>query len=310
MAYALATVLFCLSHQTASAARPHAQAAEPVKVTYQTTGFVPRILFIDVNNAPAEVAAVRRAAGKQAHIDTWPTEAEISSTERKKVYDIGVKVEALQNTLNNNAVLCSSQPNSALCVKSWQALRTLEIERQALTQRVGLDSLKVLLSKVSAPYSMVVVSGHHENGFFEGELTRINLKEFQGVINLHASAFESVRSVLLLGCDTALDQMMQTRIRPIFPAAKVIIGAEGSAPTRNEPRNLKFIERVVKLEPQLVATQQASFIKNSVANLRAGIWPVAMLWGDVYSAGTDTERQMPLAKLMRAAAQKQGLEKQ
>ncbi len=260
-----------------------------------------RVLFIDLNNAPAEVAAIRRSLGRSAQIDVWPTPAEISLADRKKVLQIGIRSAEVQKTLMAQATLCSRQPNTPRCVQAWQQLRDLELQRQRLTQNITSESLIHHLSKQQISYTSAVVSGHHENGFFEGELARLNILDLQNIVASHSLQFEKVRSVVLLGCDTAAGKLLQTRIRPIFPTAAVLIGAEGPAPTRNELRNLRFIERVFKLEPQLATTKQESFIRQSVANLRTEIWPVAMVWGDLYSAGTDTEHTAPLAQLIRTS---------
>jgi hypothetical protein len=265
---------------------------------------VTKVLFLDLNNAPAEVRAVARGLGSGAQIDVWPTERDINLVRRKQVFRLGKQMARLRGQLDAMAERCSSYPHDFTCVLAWERLRSLEVKREELTSHINLGGLDQFVYTSAHRYDTVVISGHHENGYFDGEIAKLQLSELKDFFARNAANFAQTRSVLLLGCDTAVGNVLRDRFKPLLPSARLFIGAEGPAPTRNESRNLNFITRVMAIEYRLATTQDERFVRSTVSRLRDEVWPIALLWGTVFSAGSDSDGVKPFARVLAKSAPK------
>jgi hypothetical protein len=265
---------------------------------------VTKVLFLDLDNAPAEVRAVARGLGSGAHIDVWPTERDINVVGRKQVFRLGKQMTLLLGQFDAMAERCSSYPHKLTCVLAWERLRSLEAKREELTSYINLAGLDQFVETSAHGYDTVVISGHHENGYFEGEIAKLQLGELKDFFGSNAANFAHTRSVLLLGCDTAVGNLLRYRFKPLLPSARLCIGAEGAAPTRNESRNLNFITRVMAIEYRLATTHDERFVRSTVSRLRDEVWPIALMWGTVYSAGSDSEGVRPVARVVAKSASK------
>ena len=68
----------------------------------------------------------------------------------------------------------------------------------------------------------------------------------------------------------------------LFPLARLMIGSEDSAPTRDEARNLLFIRRLIRFEVPLQHARRNEEARRIDQQLLAEAWPVAMLWDRQY----------------------------
>jgi hypothetical protein len=83
---------------------------------------------------------------------------------------------------------------------------------------------------------------------------------------------------LLLGCETGSQQMVHTVFAPLFPSARVIIGSDGVAPLRDDPRNLRFVRAAILAQPTLTRARTVGDASRIYRTLQRQPWPVALLW--------------------------------
>ena len=91
-----------------------------------------------------------------------------------------------------------------------------------------------------------------------------------------------IRTLILLGCDTGTPTMFSEVFARLFPLAHLMIGSEDSAPTRDEARNLRFIERVIGNEAALQRTPHRAEVQRIHQKLLTESWPIALLWNRQY----------------------------
>jgi hypothetical protein len=123
-----------------------------------------------------------------------------------------------------------------------------------------------------------VISGHHSGGYFGGEISRLDVVDLETLNIVFPTVFQNVRSVLLLGCETGSQQMVHNVFAPLFPAARVIIGSDGVAPLRDDPRNLHFVRAAVLAQPTLTEARSVVDASRAYRTLLRQPWPVALLW--------------------------------
>jgi hypothetical protein len=132
--------------------------------------------------------------------------------------------------------------------------------------------------KLSVPFNMVVISGHHELGFFRGELTDAKVKEFIDMMTDSRDLYNKVNTVVFLGCDTGTKEVFQNTLLSMFPGVPVILGSEDRAPTRNEARNLAYIKQVMAIRPKLLAAKSVKEVQPLFQSLLSKHWPASLLW--------------------------------
>ena len=134
------------------------------------------------------------------------------------------------------------------------------------------------MNDIGANINMVVISGHHSGGYFGGEISRLDVMDLETLNIVFPTVFQNVRSVLLLGCETGSQQMVQDVFAPLFPSARVIIGSDGVAPLRDDPRNLRFVRAAVLAQPMLTEARSIGDATRAYRALQRQPWPVALLW--------------------------------
>jgi hypothetical protein len=97
-----------------------------------------------------------------------------------------------------------------------------------------------------------------------------------------AHVFRAGQLDVLLGCATGTAENFRDRYSALFPAARLIVGAEDNAPTRNEPRNLAFIRAVLALEQDLLTIRELADILGLYSRLLRHPWPVSLFWQQRY----------------------------
>ncbi len=240
------------------------------------------VLFIDLNNAEAEINAVKIALPRDgSRVHTIPPSGRFDATRRAAILEVQQRFDAT----TRRATDCPPS-RQASCRALWDSLRTIELEREKLTLRYAVDQMVEDINQIApealATVDIVVISGHHSNGYFRGELAQLDVNDLIRIDAEFPALFGQVRTVILLGCDTGTPTMFAEMFARLFPLARVMIGSEDSAPTRDEARNLRFIRSLMRLEAPLQHARRNEEARRIHQQLLAEAWPVAMLWDRQY----------------------------
>lgn len=246
------------------------QAAEP-----HTT------LFIDLNNAAPEIRAVRSALGEQGlggRVIVVPSAQRFPSARRAEILASQSRFDAAQM----RALDCTKDDGVNACQLVWAEMRELELARLKMTGSYGIreliEDIQQEVIDIRANIDMVVISGHHSGGYFGGEISRLDVIDLDTLNVVFPTVFQNVRSVLLLGCETGSQQMVHNVFAPLFPSARVILGSDGVAPLRDDPRNLRFVRAAVLAQPTLTEARTVGDASRIYRTLQRQAWPVALLW--------------------------------
>ena len=240
------------------------------------------VLFIDLNNAEAEINAVKSALPRDgSRVFTIPPSARFDATRRAEILEVQQRFDATMR-------LATDCPPSrkASCHGLWDSLRGIELEREKLTLRYAVDQMVEDINRITpealATVDIVVISGHHSNGYFRGELAQLDIDDLSRIDAEFPALFGQVRTLILLGCDTGTPTMFAEMFARLFPLARLMIGSEDSAPTRDEARNLRFIRSLIRFEVPLQLARRNEEARRIHQQLLAESWPVAMLWDRQY----------------------------
>ncbi len=272
------------------------------------------VLFIDLNNAEAEINAVKSALPRDgSRVFTIPPSARFDATRRAEIL-------AVQQRFDTTTRLATDCPPSrqASCRGLWDSLRSIELEREKLTLRYAIEQMVEDINRITpealSTVDIVVISGHHSNGYFRGELAQLDVNDLIRIDAEFPALFGQVRTVILLGCDTGTPTMFAEMFARLFPLARLMIGSEDSAPTRDEARNLRFIRSLIRFEAPLQLARRNEEARRIHRQLLAEAWPVAMLWDRQYyfsrassswlgsAAGLRMTRSLSTAKPSSSAA--------
>ena len=260
-----------------------------------------RTLFIDFNNADSEIAVFKQShQGVANEVVVVPSYKRITQKQRLHVVKVNEAIERLTVKVGDCAVAANIATNIAAniaanivvktaakkdknCDAYYDQIFALEKEREKTTGYYNADDLKTELLALledtkSVPFNMVVISGHHEQGFYRGELTDAKVKEFIDMMDESRALFTKVNTVVFLGCETGTKTVFQNTLLTMFPAVPVILASEDNAPTRNEARNLAYIRHVINIRPKLLAARTVKEVQPLFNSLLAKNWPVSLLW--------------------------------
>jgi hypothetical protein len=251
-----------------------------------------RTLFIDFNNADSEIAVFKQShQGVANEVVVIPTYKRITQKQRLHVVKVNETIEKLTVKVGDCAVAANLVVKTAAkkdkkdknCDGYYDQIYSLEKEREKTTGYYNAEDLKAellaLLEDTKAvPFNMVVISGHHEQGFYRGELTDAKVKEFIDMMDESRALFTKVNTVVFLGCETGTKNVFQNTLLAMFPAVPLILASEDNAPTRNEARNLAYIRHVINIRPKLLAARTVKEVQPLFNSLLAKNWPVSMLW--------------------------------
>jgi hypothetical protein len=240
-----------------------------------------RTLFIDFNNAESEIAVFKQSQqGVASEVVVVPSYQRITRKQRLHIVKVNEAIESYTVKLQDCAVAIK---RAAKCDSYYDKIYSLEQEREKTTAYYSAEDLKkellaLLEVKNAVPFDMVVISGHHEQGFYRGELTDAKVKEFVDMMDESRALFNKVNTVVFLGCETGTKAVFQNTLLNMFPAVPVILASEDNAPTRNEARNLAYIRHVIQIRPKLLAAKTATQVQPLYDSLLARRWPASLLW--------------------------------
>lgn len=235
------------------------------------------IVFIDLNNASAEIEAIRASLDREHdRLYVVPSLTKLDAPRRQAI----LKTTQQINALTTQSLDCAKR-GRAYCETLWTQLRTLEQSREALTSAYTTDELIADIKSVVGDEKRVdvlVISGHHSGSYFRGELAALEANDLLRFDVELAQQFGQTRSLLLLGCETGVPALMNDLFIKALPSLQLIAGAEDRAPTRNETRNLKFIRQLLQSEAQLSGATELRSAQQTYRTLLQASWPVSMLW--------------------------------
>jgi len=239
-----------------------------------------RTLFIDFNNAENEIAIFRQANKPSSEIVVLPSYQRISRKQRLHIEKVNAAIEAYTVKLQDCAVAAK---RAVVCDSYYDKIYQLELEREKTTGYYSAKDLKnemaaLLADTTAKPFDMVVISGHHEQGFYRGELTDAKTDEFIDLMQSNRALFDQVNTVLFLACEAGTKSVFANTLLAMFPKVPVILASEDNAPTRNEARNLAYIRHVVSIRPKLLAAKNVKEMQVLFNSLLAKNWPASMLW--------------------------------
>ena len=244
-----------------------------------------RTLFIDFNNAESEIAVFKQSQqGVASEVVVVPSYQRITRKQRLHILKTNEGIERYTVKVQDCAVAEKlEKKRDKKCDGYYDHIFALEQEREKTTGYYNAGDLKkellaLLEDKNAVPFDMVVISGHHEQGFYRGELTDAKVKEFVDMMDESRALFSKVNTVVFLGCETGTKAVFQNTLLAMFPAVPVILASEDNAPTRNEARNLAYIRHVVSIRPKLLAAKTAKEVQPLYDSLLTKHWPASLLW--------------------------------
>jgi hypothetical protein len=243
------------------------------------------ILFIDLNNATAETQAVRESLASGDRLFVVPSVSFIDTRRRAEILQISQRIEATTKLATD----CKSR-GRVYCERLWNTLRELNLARAKLTEQYSSDDLIADIKAVaqqSISFDTLVISGHHSGSYFRGELAQFEANDLLRFDLELTRELGSVKSLLLLGCETGLPALMGDLFTKALPSLQLIVGAEDNAPTRDEQRNLSFIRKYVRDEAKMLSTSDAAQVSQHYRGLLQAAWPVSMLWQRRYFFSRD-----------------------
>jgi hypothetical protein len=246
------------------------------------SSFAGDILFIDLNNAPKEIAAVAsavRLVGKQNQIRVVPTLESIPVHRRQQIEKVNFELNKI--TQITERLIMADKLTKELDDKYMDQVAELGKTERVLTEGYDLNKMSNELSKLNAEnFDMVIISGHHEHGYLGGELLNFEAKNLFDSAEAGFLRFNKTKYVFILGCNTGQDGVIQNWSK-IFPSAKIIVAANNKAPIKTDQNNLAYIHNLVATTLKSSASDVIKDKGTANQYLRAikkFNWPAALLW--------------------------------
>lgn len=230
------------------------------------------IVFVDLNNAPAEIETARQAAKARGEkLIVLPLEyTRYKDATREK---INKKIEVLEI---QERQICASNPNGRECEKASELVR----QQQDLMDKLPVPiytvkELKTDLSRLQGPVTSVLLSGHDGNASISGEFGKVSADEFVAAFREFKGRTQ-VQSVYLLGCRSAVAETFAEVWQVAFPRAVFIAGYENIGYLRDNPMGSRFLKSVMQEEPNIIASKtmaeaQSLFRRASPVDHRHGV---------------------------------------
>lgn len=244
------------------------------------TSFAQSVLFIDANNAPKEIYSVKqglmnknRSLPLSASVNVVPTINALSLPVRAEIamtYAQQLKVQNSMGSMNDK------QKDSA-----FDQIAILGRTHTELLNGYNAGYLtQEIKTQVTTPIDILIVSGHHENGFIGEELAPFHLDSLKYALSEKSEIYGNIKFLFIFGCNSGQELIIR-RWAEVVPSATMVIASNGVAPTKDNPRNLRFIKNLIK-QTQLIMKDQtvssANQARKFLNKIKFNGWPAAMLW--------------------------------
>jgi hypothetical protein len=241
-----------------------------------------RTLFIDFNNAESEIRVFREnVGGKRQEVVVLPSYERITPSQRATAR----KANTLIETYTSIALECATSIKVRVdrCDDVYAEIRRAELLRIKATGDYSANDLKAELRSLiakepSKKFDLLVISGHHDKGYYNGELTQARERDISLMLKESAIDLAQFNTIILLGCKTGTRDTYIRYLAPLFADVVLIFGAEDRAPTRDELRNLAFIRKLLSVRHSLLNAKTRKDVEPIYRDLLAERWPVSLLW--------------------------------
>jgi hypothetical protein len=241
-----------------------------------------RTLFFDFNNAESEIRIFREnLGGEPREVIVLPSYKRITHAQRRAAREASALIEMQSSRAQECA--SSRKPRVDRCDEVYAEIRRAELLRIEATGDYTAADLRAELRalvehELQQNFDTLVVSGHHETGYYNGELTQANERDLARIFTESGIDRAQFNTIVLLACGTGTRNAYLEYLAPLFPDVPLIFGAEDSAPTRDEPRNLAFIRKLLLVRPNLLQAKTRQEVKPLYRSLLVEHWPVSLLW--------------------------------
>ena len=228
------------------------------------------VIFIDMNNAPLEIAAAERgAASRNPPEQVWKIPDVDPATRAKQ--------ESAQAVVDDLSKKVQDQCSQGAATTDCQGLRdNLEGATKTLsgiigTNRMTPEKLKAELAKLSAKgvkASSVIISGHDGNGRFSGSNGRMDAADFDSAFSANPRLVKDVRSLLLWGCYTTSLGSIDGHWRDLFPNVAVFAGFDGRGPSKLRDWNFNYMQDFLAYDKSLAEAGDKNAAMDVIRKIR------------------------------------------
>ncbi len=249
------------------------------------------VLFLDLNNAPSEVAAARRAVEERnkRFIEAAQERGEViqpndSRLERLHVIprvsptEQAMLIKSRNETLraeNRVRIFCRDSTTSSGCTSATAnlaAAKKTHVKNYNSVARLDKKKLNEEFKKLKdakVSLSSVVISAHDGDREFWGELTKqLDDSDIEEAFLKNKPLADNVRSVLLWACYGATTDDFITGWKKAFPATVMIGGFSGQAPLDSRPASPWILEDLLIRQEQFAQTRDRDELNRLFKELR------------------------------------------
>ena len=218
------------------------------------------LLFIDMNNADLEIKVAREAAAKRGE------ELIVLPKNRDEL-------RKLNSHLEENTPLVSQMAREHCSALYTSSCRSLDKKIQDNNKKAGRDyngeQLAKELRDLPTGMASVMISGHDGNGNFSGAFGYMKIEDFLKSFE-NFKQTKDIKSVYLLGCNSATAEVIGESWLRAFPKANFIGGYEETGYLRDNTLGHQYIKNVLAEEPKLLAARSINEAQSRMRKLFNG----------------------------------------
>ncbi|AUN99360.1 hypothetical protein C0V70_14850 [Bacteriovorax stolpii] len=215
-----------------------------------STNVMADVLFIDLNNVEQEIEVARKAAALRGEkLIVLPLDRDSYKNPVKSKLD-----QEYSRIYARYEMACRNQESPA-CQKAATEVSEMEIRISKIPSVKNYDAAKLQedMATIKENISSVMISGHDGGGNFTGEFGQITGREFLSSLK-NFSGRDDIRSLYLLGCNSATTHTLAALWRNALPKAQFIAGYEGIGYLRDNGLGHAFIKNVMAEEQKIIAS--------------------------------------------------------
>jgi len=244
------------------------------------TSFAQSVLFIDANNAPKEIQSVKQGLMNKNQSSSTITSVSVVPTTDALPLSVRAEIEktyAQQLKVQNDMGIMNDQQKDS----AYDQIALLGRTHTELLNGYDKGLLaQEIKTKITSPIDILIVSGHHENGYIGEELVPFNADFLRNTLKENPEIYANVKFLFIFGCNSGQESIIR-RWAEVVPSATMVIASNGVAPTKDNPRNLYFIKNLIRQTRALANGQPLSSTiqaKSFLKKIKFYGWPAAMLW--------------------------------
>jgi len=221
------------------------------------------ILFIDLNNVEMEIKVAREAAAKRGE------KLIVIPKNRDELRKISARAEGYNRLETQYYAAGCGDRQSPNCTQLARRMSAIPEADRYSNGNYGVEQLKKELAELPAGISTVMISGHDGGGSFHGDFGTIEAHSFLNAFKKFKDN-DKIKSVYLLGCNSATTHTFGATWKQAFPKAGLIAGYEEIGYLRDNATGHQFIKNVLAEEPKLLAAQSMDEAQRRLKQLFPG----------------------------------------